>query len=476
MKKLLALALCLGLLLSLLPAFAAGVTPIMQVVKCNEYVSLREKPDTKSTRIYKVHLGELVTNCSAAENEFIRCEWNGRTGYILAKYLQMTDYKYSDGILVNQMVTGVNEWASLRKTPSTSAERLAKVPLYAIVTSCTGPVDGFIRCTYKGKTGYILAKYLKKADYSYKPTPTPTVKPTATPTPTPVPYYPPLPDQMMVVNVNEWASLRAKPNANSAQLQKIPLGGVVYGCVQVNDKYVECVYNGQTGYVAKQYLQEYVPSYNYNGFDALGLDMPTLEAFESLGTEVLKYSFNGYTVVARRLYYGEKEELKVVCYDASWTPRWSTGVESDHATELYSTEAFIMGSADRPLIVLFLTGYGFTAYPVGYWQDVEWENTSEDAQHVGGSLSTAVGKDGTAYLIGYYESAPLALSKEGVILWRAKNDSDFIYWPYEIRLGENSMEVLYDSFASNQAYCYSISYDYDGKNLGSALKLRPEAQ
>ena len=142
---------------------------------------------------------------------------------------------------------------------------------------------------------------------------------------------------MMVVNVNEWASLRAKPNANSAQLQKIPLGGVVSGCVQVNDKYVECVYNGQTGYVAKQYLQEYVPSYSHSGFDSLGVDMPTLEAFESLGTEVLKYSFNGYTAVARRLYYGEKEELKVVCYDASWTPRWSTGVESDHATELYST-------------------------------------------------------------------------------------------------------------------------------------------
>ncbi|MBR5257519.1 MAG: SH3 domain-containing protein, partial [Clostridia bacterium] len=95
MKKLLALALCLGLLLSLLPAFAAGITPIMQVVKCNEYVSLREKPDTKSNRIYKVHLGELVTNCSADENGFVRCEWNGRTGYILYEYLQMTDYKYS---------------------------------------------------------------------------------------------------------------------------------------------------------------------------------------------------------------------------------------------------------------------------------------------------------------------------------------------------------------------------------------------
>ncbi|MBR5257685.1 MAG: hypothetical protein IKV51_01920, partial [Clostridia bacterium] len=90
-------------------------------------------------------------------------------------------------ILVNQMVTVVNEWASLRKSPSTSSERLIKVPLYAIVTSCTGPVDGFVRCTYKGKTGSILAKYLKKADYNYKPTPTPTVKPTATPEPTPVP-------------------------------------------------------------------------------------------------------------------------------------------------------------------------------------------------------------------------------------------------------------------------------------------------
>ncbi|MBR4429340.1 MAG: hypothetical protein IKS78_08270, partial [Clostridia bacterium] len=92
-----------------------------------------------------------------------------------------------------------------------------------------------------------------------------------------------------------------------------------------------------------------------------------------------------------------------------------------------------------------------------------------------GSLSTAVGKDGTAYLIGYYESAPLALSKEGVILWRAKNDSDFIYWPYEIELGEDKLEVFYDSFSSSEAYCYCVTYDYDGKTLGSALRLRPEA-
>jgi len=61
----------------------------------------------------------------------------------------------------DMFVVNCEEWVSLRKSPSTSSERLKKVPLDATVTDCEW-VDGhFTRCTYEGVTGYILDKYLE---------------------------------------------------------------------------------------------------------------------------------------------------------------------------------------------------------------------------------------------------------------------------------------------------------------------------
>ena len=60
------------------------------------------------------------------------------------------------------MVDNCEEWVSLRDGPGTGCGRLAKVPLYAIVTDAEqGPFTGdFIRCCYDGQYGYIMAKYL----------------------------------------------------------------------------------------------------------------------------------------------------------------------------------------------------------------------------------------------------------------------------------------------------------------------------
>ena len=63
--------------------------PNMQMVKCKDYVSLREKPATGSARLAKVPLGEKVLAWPEAgeENGFIRCCWHDTYGYILAEYL-----------------------------------------------------------------------------------------------------------------------------------------------------------------------------------------------------------------------------------------------------------------------------------------------------------------------------------------------------------------------------------------------------
>lgn len=63
---------------------------IMMVDHCEEWVSLREGPGTKYKRLAKVPLFALVTDAEWKKGygEFTRCEYNGKTGYILTKYLE----------------------------------------------------------------------------------------------------------------------------------------------------------------------------------------------------------------------------------------------------------------------------------------------------------------------------------------------------------------------------------------------------
>ncbi len=67
--------------------------PNMRVVKCKEYVSLREARSKSSKRLAKVPLGALVLAYPEAgeENGFILCVYHDETGYILAEYLQAVE-------------------------------------------------------------------------------------------------------------------------------------------------------------------------------------------------------------------------------------------------------------------------------------------------------------------------------------------------------------------------------------------------
>ena len=53
-----------------------------------------------------------------------------------------------------------DEWVSLRTQPSTSAERLIKIPLGAAVEVIPSPGE-FYRCRYLDMTGFVLAEYIK---------------------------------------------------------------------------------------------------------------------------------------------------------------------------------------------------------------------------------------------------------------------------------------------------------------------------
>lgn len=62
----------------------------MEVVNCEEWVSLREGPSTKAERLMKVPLGARVSDAYHTDNGFVRCVYQGCEGFILWDYLETT--------------------------------------------------------------------------------------------------------------------------------------------------------------------------------------------------------------------------------------------------------------------------------------------------------------------------------------------------------------------------------------------------
>ena len=61
---------------------------LMQVVNCNEWISLRTAPSTSAERITTIPLGASVTWLDSAPGGFCLVEYQGNTGFVLSQYLQ----------------------------------------------------------------------------------------------------------------------------------------------------------------------------------------------------------------------------------------------------------------------------------------------------------------------------------------------------------------------------------------------------
>ena len=68
-----------------------GTTYIMQVTKCEEWVSLREYPDVNSARLAQIPLGAYIYDCQWYSDEFVFGQVNGQWGYVLSQYLTLVD-------------------------------------------------------------------------------------------------------------------------------------------------------------------------------------------------------------------------------------------------------------------------------------------------------------------------------------------------------------------------------------------------
>ena len=244
LRMLLCAALAAVLMLSALPAAHAaayaydyedytGLIGAMEIVNCQSYASLRAYPDTSSTRLARVPLGSIVTNCWYQDDKFTYCEFDGEGGYILNTNLSFiagpVGQEYEDeAYLGNMQIVNCKSYASLRSYPDTRAEMIARVPLGSIVTNVFYEDERFCYCVFGDQEGFILTDNLEwvsggaNADYL---------------------------GDCVIVNCASYASLRELPDTSSKRLARVPLGATVYDCYIVDDRFACCTYDGIEGYI-----------------------------------------------------------------------------------------------------------------------------------------------------------------------------------------------------------------------------------
>ena len=152
MKRFVAFLLMLCIMLTWMPALADHeYIGSMEVVNCNEWVSLREKPNTFAKRLVKVSLGAIVSNCSQFSNAWIYAEYDGYAGYIQAKYLTPSDNRLTfNAMLISIADEGAPFYATLE-----AQQPIDLIPTDTVVRNCHIMDNNRIYVEWGGRCGFI---------------------------------------------------------------------------------------------------------------------------------------------------------------------------------------------------------------------------------------------------------------------------------------------------------------------------------
>ncbi len=133
--------------------------------------------------------------------------------------------------------TTTNDQVNLRRSASTSSALVDRIPAGGVI-EVLGESGNYYKVTYNGHTGYVVKQYVNAAPDSS------IVQATQEPTATGYPYTTTTSDQV---------NLRAKKSTSSERLGSIPQGATIT-VRSVSGSYAEVTYNGQDGWVLKQYV------------------------------------------------------------------------------------------------------------------------------------------------------------------------------------------------------------------------------
>ena len=249
---------------------------------------------------------------------------------------------------------------------------------------------------------------------------------------------------LRIVNCQDWVSLRSAPSTQAERLAQVPLGAFVTGEYDPYSEFSYCSYEGVSGYILNEYLE----------------------------APALAEQVDDRTVLAERSYSDSGEVMELSCLDSSGSEAWKRVFQSPYQTELNCTDAFVAGTAEAPMVLVHVSGVGLTALDLFTGQE-KW-TLGDDVVNLGGSLSCAVGEDGTMYIGGYYGPDPVAISADGELLWQSSSvygEGDGypleFWWLYELELGPEGLTATYDMSSSDCGG--QVLYNPDGELLSYAF-------
>lgn len=123
------------------------------VYNCDEWITLREYPNSNSTSVARVPLGAVVVIKESDNQNYSLVRYKGTTGWALKEYLTMDYLAYH--------VTNCKEWVSLRDEPSADSERICEIPWGAEVRYVRDAENDFKYVVYRGESGYVPSEYLE---------------------------------------------------------------------------------------------------------------------------------------------------------------------------------------------------------------------------------------------------------------------------------------------------------------------------
>lgn len=220
-------------------------------------LNLRKSASTKATILTTIPRNTVITVLSRGE-EWSKVTYAGYTGYVMNEYLTFgvteTPDEDEDAPVTPSpkpemptaaRVTTASGSLNLRKTASSGASILKRIPQYTVVpvVSISGT---WTKVTYDGVTGYVMSAYLTYiyGEVDEKPT-TPSVTPT--PAPSGKTTY------ARVTTESGSLNLRKRASTSGTLIKRIPRNEMVV-VVEKLGTWTKVTYEGDTGYVMTTFL------------------------------------------------------------------------------------------------------------------------------------------------------------------------------------------------------------------------------
>ena len=197
------------------------------IVYTTANLNVRDKATTEGKKLGVLKKGTAVET-TGLKNGWYTIKYNGKTGYICAKYTTEVKPGTAETTIV---YTTAN--LNVRDKATTEGKKLGVLKKGTAVET-TGLKNGWYTIKYNGKTGYISAKYTTEV----KPG---TEKPTTPATKT--------------VYTTSDLNVRAEPNKNAKKLGVLKKGTEVKTITLKNGWY-SIAYNGKTGYISAKYTTD----------------------------------------------------------------------------------------------------------------------------------------------------------------------------------------------------------------------------